>query len=151
MGKKLFLVMAAFMAGLQSVVLLPAGLVSAAEAETAGAPPDIKPQPVNRAKQVLEAQVVNLEGVQLGVVGDLIIGKDGCIDYLVLSRGSAFGNVGPLVPVPWNVVQRWQPPQPVMIDFDYDVIKGAPGFDTWPQVLEPAMVERIRTYFGEAR
>jgi sporulation protein YlmC with PRC-barrel domain len=151
MGKKLFLVMAAFMAGLQSVVLLPVGLLSTAEAETAAAPTDIKPQPINRARRLLESQVVNREGVQLGVVGDLIIGKDGCIDYLVLSRGSAFGDIGPLVPVPWNVVEQWQPPQPVMIDFDYDVIKGAPGFDTWPQVLEPALVERIRAYFEEAR
>ena len=149
MGKNGMLVGTALLAGL--LLMFTVSVLSVAGAETATAPPaDIKPQPVNRASLLIEAPVVNLKGVQLGIAGDLIIGQDGCIQYLILSRGSAFGDIGPLVPVPWSMVERWQPPQPIMIDVEYDVMHGAPGFSKWPQLLEPALIEKVRNYFGVA-
>lgn len=109
------------------------------------------PKIIDRASDIMAREVVNEKGVHLGYSKDLIIGKNGCIVYLVMLRGSAFGVIGPLIPVPWSMVTLQGFDQPLLIKVEPEVIEKAPGFtlDLWPDFFSPEERKKIDNYYRE--
>lgn len=111
--------------------------------------PMAAPGVIDRANDIMAREVVNEQGQHLGYSKDLIIGKDGCIVYLIMLRGSAFGVIGPLIPVPWSMVTLQSYDKPLLIQVDPQVIQDAPGFtlDMWPDFFSTAEQNKIREYY----
>ena len=106
---------------------------------------------INRATHIISREIVNHKNQHLGYSKDLIIGKDGCVRYLILQRGSAFGIIGPLIPVPWSMVTLQEYNKPLLIVVEEDVILNAPGFtqNKWPNFFSPAEMKDIDMYYRE--
>ena len=109
------------------------------------------PRVVDKASDITGREVVNEEGEHLGYSKDLIIGKDGSIKYLIILRGSAFGVVGPLIPVPWPMVELQAYDKPLLIRIEQKVIRDAPGYtlDKWPAAFSPGDVKQINEYYSK--
>jgi hypothetical protein len=106
---------------------------------------------INRASNIIAREVINHKREHLGYSKDLIIGENGCILYLVLQRGSAFGVIGPLIPVPWSMVILQEFNKPILVKVKEDVILNAPGFtpNKWPAYFSPEKMKDIDMYYRE--
>ncbi len=145
----LFIIFAVFFSG---TALLPAAVARAADQAAAGMNDRQSAKKIiDRANDILSREVANDKGEHLGFSKDLIIDKNGCIAYLVMLRGSAFGIIGPLIPVPWSMVTLQEYDKPLLIRVSPEVIRKAPGFtlDNWPDFFSPAEMKQINDYFRE--
>jgi hypothetical protein len=131
--------------------ILPGNIVRAGDQSAAGMNDARAVKIIDRANDILSRGVANEKGEHLGYSKDLIIGKDGCIAYLVLLRGSAFGDIGPLIPIPWSMVTLQEFNKPLLVNVSPDVIRKAPGFtlDNWPNFFSPLEMKDINEYFKE--
>lgn len=104
---------------------------------------------VNRASLIIEREVENAQGEHMGMAKDLIIGEKGCVSYLVLLRGSAFGIEETLIPIPWRFVILQESDKPVLLNLNHEDLRQAPGFplEEWPDFLPPSKVEQIKKYY----
>ncbi len=59
-----------------------------------------------QASSLMDRKVNDAEGNAIGSVSDIMIGPDGDVEYIVLSKGAGFLGLGEsdLLPVPWNKV-----------------------------------------------
>jgi len=110
-----------------------------------------RPAVIDRANDIMAREVVNEDGEHLGYSKDLIINENGCIAFLVMLRGSAFGVIGPLIPVPWSMVTLQTYDKPLLIRVEPEVIRKAPGFtlDMWPDFFSPDEQEKINQHFSK--
>jgi sporulation protein YlmC with PRC-barrel domain len=58
-----------------------------------------------KSSDILDKKIISKDGKDLGTAEDLIIGKDGKIEYVILSTGGMFGIGGEKVAVPWDKVK----------------------------------------------
>jgi sporulation protein YlmC with PRC-barrel domain len=58
-----------------------------------------------RSSDVLDKKIVSRDGKELGKAENLIIGKDGKIEYIILSKGGLLGMGEEKVAVPWDKVR----------------------------------------------
>jgi sporulation protein YlmC with PRC-barrel domain len=121
--------------------------------ENPNPPPVIEKQLIARTSQLLGKEVKNTKGVYLGSCRDLIFSKGGCLSYLILERGSAFGAVGPLIAIPWSLVMIKEADKSILLDLPYEAIRDAPGFPLghWPDFLSPDEVQKIDRHYRQYR
>jgi len=103
-----------------------------------------------RATQLLGKVVINTKGEQLGRVHDLILSKDGCMEYIILGHGGLLGIGDRLVPIPWKSVQTGAKSDVLIVSADKDSLEKAPSFETkrWPDFGSPELKKKIFDYFG---
>lgn len=58
-----------------------------------------------KSSDVLDKKIISKDGKELGTAEDLIIGKDGKIEYVILSTGGLLGIGGEKVAVPWDKIK----------------------------------------------
>lgn len=116
-------------------------------------PPPSEEEIIGRFSLMLERPVHNAKGVLLGTSKDLVVGKSGRLAYLVVERGSAFGLVGPLIPIPWSMVRVKELGKSLMVDLPAQAIRDAPGFSIqkWPDFFSPVTMDKINKYYQPYR
>ena len=139
----------------QSISLLAAiclALVFFVSAPPAGAGNREAGQRLHSVRDILEKDVVSPRGTLLGIVQDVMVNQNGEITFLVLSRGSAFGVVGPYHPIPWRVANPRLQGRKIRIELDERAIEKAPSIEmkAWSSsVFTPAFTERLQTYYQQ--
>jgi len=107
--------------------------------------------PAYRISHVLQQQIVNPKGTLLGIVQDVVFDGEGKITYLVLSRGSAFGNIGPLLPIPWKDAKMEQRGKNFVfvVDVELNSLDGAPGIRTkeWPATFSADFIHQVEQFY----
>lgn len=116
-------------------------------------PPVIAKQLIVRTSQLLGKEVKNTKGVYLGSCRDLVFSRGGCLTYLILERGSAFGAVGPLIAIPWSLVMIKEQDKSIVLDLPYEAVRDAPGFPLghWPDFFSPEEVRKIDQHYRQYR
>jgi hypothetical protein len=97
----------------------------------------IQPSTILSVGTVLDSQVTNIEGEDLGKIVSFGIDLDqGQIAYAVLSFGGLLGFGDKWFAVPWEALQYSQHDRKFILNVDKDFLKEAPGFDkdNWPSV-----------------
>lgn len=115
-------------------------------AETLGV--QIKGNPF-RVSQVMNHEVENPDGVIIGTIEDMIAGKDGRIDYVILAHGGLLGIGERLVPIPWKAVKSLPTDDKLLVNISVKSLEKAPNFDPekWPDFTKPDWDMEIREYY----
>jgi sporulation protein YlmC with PRC-barrel domain len=58
-----------------------------------------------KSSDILNKKIISIDGKELGTAEDLVIGKDGKIEYVILSIGGFLGIGGEKVAVPWDKIR----------------------------------------------
>ncbi len=107
--------------------------------------------PVYRVSRMIESKIVNPKGTLLGIVQDIVFDDEGKISYLVLSRGSAFGVVGPMIPIPWNDAKMEPRGKKFVfvVDIEFERLGEAPGFKIkeWPVEFSHDFIRKIEQFY----
>lgn len=117
--------------------------VSAAETDEMG-------QDFIRANLLLGRIATDDMGNQLGQINDIVIGKDGKVSYLVLSREMGEGKPVNLVPIPYNDVNiSLTQEQLTLKNMTQAKFEKAPSFTAveWEKLAKSHFEEQIRGYF----
>jgi sporulation protein YlmC with PRC-barrel domain len=103
--------------------------------------------------ELVGKDVHGTDDLRMGIVKDVFISPDGKHVYFILVRGSAFGEIGPYLPIPWQLADPHIRDGRVYISFNRDMLKGAPGVavEDWPPtVLAPELRKEVREFYQEA-
>jgi sporulation protein YlmC with PRC-barrel domain len=100
-----------------------------------------------RATEVKGATVDNKSGERLGSVEDLVIGRDGRVEYLILSSTAVPSASNKLFAIPWEAVKPGRTAETFTVDITKDRLAKAPSFEkgNWPDF---ASRETMREYHG---
>ena len=103
-----------------------------------------------RVSDIMGEKVQNLKGDDYGTVGDMILHKNGTIDYIILLHGGILGMGESLVPVPWYRVVDSEKKGFLVIDLDDELLKKAPSFseEEWQKFEKEDWNEEIKKYYG---
>ncbi len=97
------------------------------------------------ANDLTNMGVIDRQGHYLGMVKDMIVDKDGQVDYLLLSTQD-----GKLTPVPWSAadVEMWK--DRLVVGFNKDKIKDAPSFSAndMPK-FDRDYEQKVLSYYGQ--
>jgi len=104
-----------------------------------------------RVSDIMGEKVRNLKGDDYGTVGDMILHKNGAIDYIILLHGGILGMGESLVPVPWYRVVDSERKGFLVIDLDDELLKNAPSFseEEWQRFENEDWNEEIKKYYGD--
>jgi sporulation protein YlmC with PRC-barrel domain len=106
-----------------------------------------------RGSELIGRQVVSRSQEELGTVKDLIIGKDGQTNFIVLSHGGVMGVGGDLYPVPFSACEQvgGSSDQPIILGINKKELENAPSFasNDWPDFSNSDYNQKVRGYFSE--
>ncbi|RJQ48567.1 MAG: PRC-barrel domain containing protein [Desulfobacteraceae bacterium] len=104
-----------------------------------------------KASEILDKNLVNAQGDDLGKVEDLIVGQNGEISHLIISRGGVLGMGEDLIPIPWSSAQANFQDDKLMVNLDKAKLEQAPSFkaDNWDEFFSPGYQENVRAFYGE--
>lgn len=102
-----------------------------------------------RATEMMGKTVQDQTGNKVGEIGDLVIGDDGRIAYIVLSQGGVLGIGEKMVPVPWEKAAS-QTEDTVTLALDEKTLKEAPTFSSneWQKFTQQDWEQTVRGYYG---
>lgn len=102
-----------------------------------------------RVSNITGAVVNNLQGERLGTVQDLVVGKEGEVEYMILSHGGLLGVGDRLFAIPWEAVRPGAEANTFMLDIDRQRLANAPNFDrnTWPNFADPDVQHLYYGYY----
>ena len=104
-----------------------------------------------QAKNLLGKKVVSQNGQDLGSIDNLVIGNDGRIQYIILSRGGGILGFGKtLVPVPWQSANLHMQNNQLVAMLAKQKLDNAPTFngDDWAQFTQPRYEKQVNGYYG---
>lgn len=101
-----------------------------------------------RASELMDKSVKDQQGTEIGSIKELIVSKEGEVDFLVLSGEED------LIPVPWDQVDAQgysQEQDSLTVNVDEQTIKDAPSFteDEWQTFTQGEMDQEVRGYYGQ--
>ncbi len=104
-----------------------------------------------QASKIIDKDVVNSQGEELGEVKDLIFSQNGEISHLVISRDGVLGLGGELVPIPWSMAQANFQDDKLVLNLDRAKLDNAPSFksDQWDEFFSSDYQNEVRAYYGE--
>ncbi len=110
-------------------------------------------QKAERVSGILGKRVVSQKGEDLGKVEDLVLTKDGCLDYIILAPGGLLGTGDRLIPIPWKAVKTGAEADTIIIDMDKSQLEKAPNFESkkWPNLTDSDWYGKIREFFGSQK
>ena len=110
-----------------SAITKTAGATTTADLQNAQ---DIETFGVVRASELMDFDVANMAGDDLGSVDDAVVTlPDGCIQYVVVSSGGFLGLGKDSFLVPWRAVALNLPDNRLVLNVDQSVFDNAPIFD----------------------
>lgn len=103
-----------------------------------------------RASELLEYQVQNLDGENLGEVEDFMIDlRDAQISYAVLETGGFLDFGDTLLPIPVDALKLDSIREAFLLDVNEEMVENAPGFEgnDWPEPGDPNWDLEAREYW----
>ena len=113
---------------------------------------DFKPRQIVKASDVMGRDVHNSDNEDIGEIENLAIdGRQGRIQYAVLSFGGVLGVGDKLFAIPWDALRMNTEGDKYIVAIDKDRLKNAPGFDkdNWPDMANEKWGQQIREFYGE--
>jgi len=105
-----------------------------------------------RLSETLRSDIYNRQDVKLGMIEDLVLdGGLNRISYAVLSYGGFMGVADKQFAVPWTAFDHTTAgPKRVILDFQQDQLKTAPGFDkkNWPDIASPMFRTEVDRFYN---
>jgi sporulation protein YlmC with PRC-barrel domain len=104
----------------------------------------------DRVSKILGKAVVSQKGEDLGKIEDLVLSKDGCLDFMILAPGGLLGTGDQLIPIPWKAVTTGAQADTIIINMDKGQLEKAPNFESkkWPNLPDSEWYGKIREFFG---
>ncbi|MFA6224487.1 MAG: PRC-barrel domain-containing protein [Desulfomonilaceae bacterium] len=78
----------------------------------------------DRVSKILGKQVISQKGEDLGKIEDIMLSKEGCLDYIVLAPGGWLGTGDRLIPIPWKAVKTGAKADTMIVNMDKDQLLG---------------------------
>ncbi|MFH1112840.1 MAG: PRC-barrel domain-containing protein [Pseudomonadota bacterium] len=104
----------------------------------------------DRVSKILGKKVISQKGEDLGTIEDLVLSKDGCLDYVVLAPEGLLGTGDRLIPIPWKAVKTGAQADTIIINMDKSQLEKAPTFESkkWPNFTESEWYGKLKDFFG---
>ncbi len=104
----------------------------------------------DRVSKILGKKVISQKGEDLGKIEDLVLSKEGCLQFIILAPGGLLGSGDQLIPVPWKAVKTGAQADTIIIDMDKSQLEKAPTFESkkWPNFTDSEWYGKIRDFFG---
>jgi sporulation protein YlmC with PRC-barrel domain len=104
----------------------------------------------DRVSKILGKKVISQKGEDLGKIEDLVLSKDGCLDFMILAPGGLLGTGDQLIPIPWKAVTTGAQADTIIINMDKGQLDKAPNFESkkWPNLPDSEWYGKIREFFG---
>jgi sporulation protein YlmC with PRC-barrel domain len=108
------------------------------------------PMDMVKVSDILDKDLVNAQGEELGEVKDLIFDKNGEVGYLIISRGGVLGVGDDLVPIPWSAARVNFQDDKLVVNIDKAKLDQAPTFksDNWNDFFSSGRQDEVRGYYG---
>jgi uncharacterized protein YrrD len=105
---------------------------------------------IHRFSEFIGQPVRNQQGEELGEVNDVVFGKDGNINYIILSRGEIEGADADLVPLPWETENISVQENTLILSMDKQEVEDAPSFTVleWERFAEQNFQDEVHGYYG---
>ncbi len=105
---------------------------------------------MHKASDLMGKTVTTQQGEKIGNINDLLVGQNGEVQYIILSRGEVLGMGGELVPVPWQAANLQMQQDQLVSSLDKEKIENAPSFksDQWANFTEPGYEQEVHAYYG---
>ncbi|MFW5640458.1 MAG: PRC-barrel domain-containing protein [Thermodesulfobacteriota bacterium] len=102
-----------------------------------------------RVSDLMGEKIRNKDGDEYGTLGDMILHKDGTIDYAILLHGGILGLGKSLIPIPWSRVLDTENEGVLVIDVDDELIENAPNFseEEWDKFGNDEWNKEIEKYY----
>lgn len=103
-----------------------------------------------RAGKMIDSYVKDAQGEEVGKVKDIIINREGWVQYLILAAGGVLGGSDKLIPIPFNKVRIGPRNETVTLkNIDQAKLKQAPYFtgNDWNQLIDPGFDNRVNAYY----
>ncbi len=78
----------------------------------------------DRVSKILGKKVISQKGEDLGKIEDIMLSKEGCLDYIVLAPGGWLGTGDRLIPIPWKAVKTGAKADTMIVNMDKDQLLG---------------------------
>jgi sporulation protein YlmC with PRC-barrel domain len=104
----------------------------------------------DRVSKILGKKVISQKGEDLGKIEDLVLSKDGYLDFMVLAPGGLLGTGDRLIPIPWKAVTTGAKADTIIINMDKSQLEKAPNVESkkWPNLPDSEWYGKIREFFG---
>ncbi len=105
---------------------------------------------MHKVSDLMGQKVVDQNGQELGSVDNMIVGNNGQVQYIILSRGGVLGVGGTLVPVPWDAANLRTQGDQLVASISKQKLDSAPTFsgDNWAQISQPGYEQQLNSYYG---
>jgi sporulation protein YlmC with PRC-barrel domain len=107
--------------------------------------------PVLSASNLVDTDVVNPDGEDLGKVEELMLDvSDGSVAYAVLSFGGFLGLGDKLFLIPWSHLTLEQEQHRFVLDLPREALEEAPGFDRdhWPNMADASWRSEVDRHYS---
>ena len=104
-----------------------------------------------RGTDLIGKGVFNRDNEEIGSVNDIVIGKDGRVNYLIVEYGGVMGMGDRLAPIPLSAVDRsYDNDNNLRINVSKEELDNAPNFadNAWPDFNDDSYQDRLRGYYG---
>lgn len=105
-----------------------------------------------RGSQLIGKNAVSRNNEELGNIEDVVFGKDGQANFLVISHGEVLGMGGNLIPVPFSAIDQGSASSEdnIVLNVDEQELKDAPSFadNEWPDFSDSQYEQQVQGYFG---
>ncbi|MGA2027320.1 MAG: PRC-barrel domain-containing protein [Syntrophobacteraceae bacterium] len=123
------------------------GATSAGQSQTSEKPAMEK---ADRVTKIIGKAVISRKGEDLGKIEDIVLNKEGCLDYIILAPVGLLGTGDRLIPIPWKAVTTGAQADTIIVDIDKSQLEQAPNFESkkWPNFSDSDWYGKIREFFG---
>lgn len=104
-----------------------------------------------RGSNMIGAKVVNRDNQDMGTVEDIVISRNGRVNYLIIDHKGMLGSADTLTPVPFSAVDRKaKGGEKIVLDASKEELQNAPSFarNNWPNFSDQSYQENVRGYYG---
>ena len=104
----------------------------------------------DRVGKILGKKVISQKGEDLGKIEDLVLSKEGCLQFIILAPGGLLGTGDRLIPIPWKAVKTGAQADTIIVNLDKSQVEKAPTFESkkWPNFTDSEWYGKIRDFFG---
>ena len=105
---------------------------------------------MHKVSDLMGQKVVDQNGQELGSVDNMVVGDNGQVQYIILSRGGVLGVGGTLVPIPWDAANLRTQGDQLVASISKQKLDSAPTFsgDNWAQISQPGYEQQLNSYYG---
>jgi hypothetical protein len=106
---------------------------------------------IHSADRLVGHTLVDREVNYIGSIDDLVISRDGRVEYLIIARDHLLGLRTDRVAVPWEAAKlQWDAADLLMTDLTEQQLEGAPTLDDYAQIGTQEFERQVHGYFGTA-